>query len=92
MFAFICIFRPTYSIYAVFHFPSCSLSDELLTSVSDLMEGRDLDVIVVELSGVADPAAVRQNWDQAVSVCNDILCLSLHQNCQPHSEYFGVFI
>ena len=48
---------------------SCSLSDELLTSVSDLMEGRDLDVIVVELSGVADPAAVRQNWDQAVSVC-----------------------
>ena len=32
------------------------------------MEGRDLDVIVVELSGVADPAAVRQNWDQAVSV------------------------
>ncbi len=56
------------------------------------MEGRDLDVIVVELSGVADPAAVRQNWDQAVSVCNDILCLSLHQNCHPHSEYFGVFI
>jgi G3E family GTPase len=36
------------------------------------MEGRDLDVIVVELSGVADPAAVRQNWDQAVSVCYTI--------------------
>ena len=47
---------------------SCSLSDELLTSVTDLMEGRDLDAIVVELSGVADPAAVRQNWIQAVSV------------------------
>ncbi len=61
-----------------FHFPSCSLSDELLTSVSDLMEGRDLDVIVVELSGVADPAAVRQNWDQAVSVCNDFLFLPIH--------------
>ncbi|KAL7468376.1 hypothetical protein ACHAXS_008601 [Conticribra weissflogii] len=44
----------------------CSLSDELLTSVSDLMEGRDLDAIVVELSGVADPMAVRQNWEQAV--------------------------
>lgn len=53
--------------------PSCSLSDELLTSVSDLMEGRDLDVIVVELSGVADPASVRQNWDQAVAVCSDFL-------------------
>eukprot|EP00569_Conticribra_weissflogii_P009905 CAMPEP_0171365044 /NCGR_PEP_ID=MMETSP0879-20121228/4420_1 /TAXON_ID=67004 /ORGANISM="Thalassiosira weissflogii, Strain CCMP1336" /LENGTH=703 /DNA_ID=CAMNT_0011872539 /DNA_START=23 /DNA_END=2134 /DNA_ORIENTATION=- len=44
----------------------CSLSDELLTSVSDLMEGRDLDAIVVELSGVADPMAVKQNWEQAV--------------------------
>jgi G3E family GTPase len=44
----------------------CSLSDELLTSVSDLMEGRDLDAIVVELSGVADPDAVRQNWEAAV--------------------------
>ena len=46
----------------------CSLSDELLTSVSDLMEGRDLDAIVIELSGVADPEAVRQNWDEAVRV------------------------
>eukprot|EP00984_Skeletonema_dohrnii_P030810 scaffold22611_cov124-Skeletonema_dohrnii-CCMP3373.AAC.3 len=45
----------------------CSLSDELLTSVSDLMEGRDLDAIVVELSGVADPDAVRQNWEAAVA-------------------------
>ncbi|KAL7546719.1 hypothetical protein ACHAWF_010049 [Thalassiosira exigua] len=44
----------------------CSLSDELLTSLSDLMKGRDLDAIVVELSGVADPAAVRNNWKQAV--------------------------
>ena len=47
---------------------SCSLSDELLTSVSELMKGRDLDAIVVELSGVADPAAVKQNWEQAVRV------------------------
>ena len=45
----------------------CSLSDELLTSVSDLMEGRELDAIVVELSGVADPEAVRQNWEAAVA-------------------------
>ncbi len=73
-----CDFLPTYSNRPLFHFPSCSLSDELLTSVSDLMEGRDLDVIVVELSGVADPAAVRQNWDQAVSVCNDFLFLPIH--------------
>ena len=30
------------------------------------MEGRDLDAIVVELSGVADPAAVKLNWKQAI--------------------------
>ena len=51
----------------------CSLADELLTSVENLlfptMNGkpirRNLDAIVVELSGVADPVVVRQNWDQA---------------------------
>ena len=45
----------------------CSLSDELLTSIERLTLGgtRDLDAIVVELSGVADPVAVRDNWDQA---------------------------
>jgi len=51
----------------------CSLADELLTSVETLlfpkMNGktirRELDAIVVELSGVADPVVVRQNWDQA---------------------------
>ena len=26
------------------------------------MEGRDLDVILLELSGVADPVAVKNNW------------------------------
>lgn len=46
----------------------CSLSDELLTSVSDLMEGRKLDAIVIELSGVADPMAVEQNWADAIRV------------------------
>jgi len=45
----------------------CSLADELLTSVIRLTEGgkRELDAIVVELSGVADPVAVRDNWEQA---------------------------
>lgn len=45
----------------------CSLADELLTSVVRLTDGgkRDLDAIVVELSGVADPMAVRDNWEQA---------------------------
>ena len=32
------------------------------------MDGRDLDAVVVELSGVADPVAVRQNWDMARAV------------------------
>ena len=36
------------------------------------MEGRDLDAIVVELSGVADPAAVKQNWAQAVNVSTSV--------------------
>ena len=45
----------------------CSLADELFTSVVRLTEGgkRELDAIVVELSGVADPVAVRDNWEQA---------------------------
>ena len=45
----------------------CSLADELFASVERLTEGgkRELDAIVVELSGVADPVAVRDNWEQA---------------------------
>ncbi|GFH50195.1 hypothetical protein CTEN210_06671 [Chaetoceros tenuissimus] len=48
----------------------CSLSDELLTSIEQLMTAedgtqRDFDSIVVELSGVADPKAVRDNWENA---------------------------
>jgi len=43
----------------------CSLSDELLTSLETLMDGRDFDAVVVELSGVADPVSVKQNWEQA---------------------------
>lgn len=45
----------------------CSLADELLTSVEQLTDGgkRELDHIVIELSGVADPEAVVQNWKGA---------------------------
>jgi G3E family GTPase len=45
------------------------------------MEGRDLDAIVVELSGVADPAAVRQNWDQAVRVRKRSIALLVDDVC-----------
>ena len=48
----------------------CSLADELFASVVRLTRGgtRDLDAIVVELSGVADPVAVRENWEEAARV------------------------
>ena len=42
----------------------CSLSDELVTAVQKLSQGRSLDSIVVELSGVSDPAAIRFAWKQ----------------------------
>jgi len=46
----------------------CSLADELLDSVTQLTANRDrpLDAIVVELSGVADPNVVRENWGLAM--------------------------
>ena len=56
----------------------CSLADELMESVMQLTtvggsdgQKRELDAIVVELSGVADPVAVRDNWEVArlVSCC-----------------------
>eukprot|EP00521_Asterionellopsis_glacialis_P006347 CAMPEP_0195282502 /NCGR_PEP_ID=MMETSP0707-20130614/1339_1 /TAXON_ID=33640 /ORGANISM="Asterionellopsis glacialis, Strain CCMP134" /LENGTH=579 /DNA_ID=CAMNT_0040341473 /DNA_START=91 /DNA_END=1830 /DNA_ORIENTATION=- len=43
----------------------CSLADELLVSVENLIEQRKdkgMDAVVVELSGVADPEAVKRNW------------------------------
>lgn len=40
----------------------CSLQDELFVSVEKLVRGRNLDAVVVELSGVADPAAIRNHW------------------------------
>ena len=48
----------------------CSLAEELLTSVDALLgsndnKRRDLDAVVVELSGVADPIAIKSNWQNA---------------------------
>ena len=44
----------------------CSLADELLDSIDNLLKNdRQFDSIIVELSGVADPIAVRDNWKEA---------------------------
>jgi G3E family GTPase len=47
----------------------CSLADELYVSVQQLVQSASsvspLDAIVVELSGVADPTAIRNNWSVA---------------------------
>lgn len=45
----------------------CSLADELFFSVDNIIKDRDLDAIVVELSGVADPMAIKNNWLMAPS-------------------------
>lgn len=57
----------------------CSLADELLDSVTRIasttlndnnqqqQQQRPLDAIVVELSGVADPLTIRENWAVATS-------------------------
>jgi G3E family GTPase len=50
----------------------CSLADEFITAVSTLLKKRknpkypQLDAVVIELSGVADPLAIRANWKAAV--------------------------
>jgi hypothetical protein len=51
----------------------CSLADELLVSLDTLIETQkakddNFDAIVVELSGVADPVSVKQNWEDAIVV------------------------
>jgi len=43
----------------------CSLADELMDGVSGLLAGRDLDHVVIELSGVANPLSVVSNWEEA---------------------------
>ena len=40
----------------------CSLADELFFSVDNILKDRQLDAIVVELSGVGDPMAIKNNW------------------------------
>jgi G3E family GTPase len=50
----------------------CSLQDELFFSVEKLIKGRDLDAVVVELSGVADPAAIQSNWKAAPDVIREM--------------------
>lgn len=40
----------------------CSLADDLLQSIETLVTKRPLDAVVVELSGVADPMAVKSLW------------------------------
>lgn len=49
----------------------CSLADELFFSVEDLIKGGDLDCVVVELSGVADPQVIRKNWEMAPQPIQD---------------------
>jgi len=48
----------------------CSLAEEFLTSVEQLTLGgtRELDSIVVELSGISDPIAVKDNWVSAAGL------------------------
>ena len=55
----------------------CSLADELLTSVEQLTNNgqRELDHIVIELSGVADPEAVKTNWEGAEMVSLSLFLL-----------------
>jgi len=48
----------------------CSLADELLTTVETLLTRKNnkndkFDALVVELSGVADPVAIKSNWQMA---------------------------
>jgi len=49
----------------------CALQDELLFSVEKLITGRTLDAIVIELSGVADPAAVKYHWQEQTAGGNN---------------------
>ncbi|GKY92633.1 hypothetical protein MPSEU_000233400 [Mayamaea pseudoterrestris] len=50
----------------------CSSADELFVSVERLLDGRDLDAVVVELSGVADPMAIKNNWKMAPPAIREI--------------------
>jgi len=47
----------------------CSLADDLFNSIAEILarssKGRGFDHLVVELSGVSEPEAIRQNWRMA---------------------------
>ena len=45
----------------------CSMAEELLTSVDSLLQSQNgnFDALVVELSGVSDPVAIKSNWRTA---------------------------
>lgn len=58
----------------------CSIADELPVSISKLMDGREFDALVVELSGVAHPQAVRSNWLEAQKVGNPVTKLAEMNN------------
>lgn len=52
----------------------CSLSNELLSSVDQLLSGkRDFDALVVEMSGVADPISIQNNWKNAKAEGNPVV-------------------
>jgi G3E family GTPase len=69
----------------------CSLQDELLLSVEQLIQSRKkkivdpedklFDAIVVELTGVADPEAIQANWKPFMMPSNS-LYPDLLENCQ----------
>ena len=54
----------------------CSLADELFFSVDKMMTDRQLDAIVVELSGVADPTVICNNWLMAPDYIQDAAVVS----------------
>lgn len=58
----------------------CSLADELLASLENLLETKTFDAIVVELSGVADPVAIQNNWKQAIQSNKQVTQVASLQN------------
>eukprot|EP00435_Cladocopium_sp_Y103_P055215 s1706_g18.t1 len=82
----------------------CSLGDELLVSIYDLLElatqDRPFSRIVVELSGVAEPQRVKENFDQArgsgyyvasgFELSKTVTVLDASTFCEEYMEYQSV--
>lgn len=82
----------------------CSLGDELLVSIYDLLElatqDRPFSKIVVELSGVAEPQRVKENFDQArgsgyyvtsgFKLSKTVTLLDASTFCEEYMEYQSV--